>query len=299
MTTKLLTRPTVAPMSRARAARLGGEYLLLTVGSVLLIYAFRVFMLPFGIAGGGVGGLALVANQWMGVMPGSAMLVMNVPVMVLGYLRLGGWRFLIRTAYVVALYNIGVDHLGNVFPTDLTDDLLLVSLFGGVISGLGAGLIFRAHGTAAGTSIISRILQLKTGLPVSQIYLVLDGSILILLGLTFGWDKALYGVILLFVNGLAVDYVLEGPSIIRTLTVVTDKPEMLTATVFDTMHVGVTGWQATGMYTETDRYILFCTVSRAEARRLMDAIRAADPESFTVIGHAHQRRGGLVKAGAA
>lgn len=299
MTTKLRTRPNVAPISRAAMRRLAVDYLQLTIGSALLIYAFRVFMLPFGIAGGGVGGLALVATQWIGVKPGSAMLVMNIPVMILGYIRLGGWRFLIRTAYVVLIYNFGVDYIAaDWFPANLSDDFLLVSLFGGVISGLGAGLIFRAHGTAAGTGIISRILQLKTGMPVSQIYLMLDGSILILLGLTFGWDKALYGVILLFVNGLAVDYVLEGPSVIRTITVVTDKPDMLTATVFDTMHVGVTGWQATGMYTEADRYILFCTVSRAEARRLMDAIQEADPESFTVIGHAHQRRGGLVKAGA-
>ena len=297
MTTTLLTKSTAALAERPNLVPAIRDYTLLTVGAVLLVYAFSVFMLPFGIAGGGVGGAALVANEWFGFSPGLTMLVLNLPVLVLGYLRLGGVTFLFRTAYVVAIYNVGVDVIGNLFPSGFTDDLLLVALFGGVISGIGGGLIYRSAGTAAGTGVISRILQLRTGLPVSQIYLMLDGSVIVLLGLTFGWEKALYGVILLFVNGLALDYVLEGPSVVRTITIVTDQPELLTRAVFDTSRVGVTGWKATGMYTEEDRTILFCTVSRAETGRLVDAIRAADPSSFTVIGHAHQRKGGLVKAG--
>jgi len=273
------------------------DYAFLAVGAVILIYAFRTLMLPYGIAGGGVGGLSLVINEWTGFPPGMAMLILNIPVLVLGYRMLGGLRFLLRTAFVVAIYNIGVDVIGDVFPERISDDLLLVALFGGVVSGLGAGLVFRASGTGGGTGVISRIVQVRTGIPVSQIYLVFDGTILVLLGATFGWEIALYGVILLFVHGLAVDYVLEGPSVVRTVTVVTDQPELLTTTVFATASVGVTGWRATGMWSDEARYILFTTVSRAETRRLVDAIQAADPEAFTVIGHAHQRRGGVVKGG--
>lgn len=292
-----LTAPQIPVPSKRRVLRAVGDYTMMTVGAVALIYAFRTFMLPYGIAGGGVGGMALVVNEWIGFPPGSAMLVMNIPILVLGFRQLGGMQFLMRTTFVVVLYNVGVDAIGDVFPDRISDDLLLVALFGGVISGVGAGLIYRASGSAAGTGIISRVIQLRTGLPVSQIYLVIDGSILVLLGITFGWEIALYGVILLFVNGLAVDYVLEGPSVVRTVTVVTDQPEMLAETVFDTMNVGVTGWEATGMWSEERRFILFSTVSRSEARRLLDAISAADPAAFTVIGHAHQRRGGVIRGG--
>lgn len=284
--------------SKYRVLRMVRDYALLSIGAALLIYAFRTFMLPYGIAGGGIGGIALVINDWTGFPPGTAMLLLNIPVLVLGYRMLGGPRFLLRTAFVVAFYNVGVDAIGDIFPERISEDLLLVALFGGVVSGLGAGLVFRASGTAGGTGVTSRIIQLRTGIPVSQIYLVFDGSILILLGITFGWEIALYGVILLFVHGLAVDYVLEGPSVVRTVTVVTDQPEMLANTVFSTMNVGVTGWQATGMWSDERRFILFSTVSRAEAGRLADAIQAADPASFVVIGHAHQRRGGVIRAGA-
>jgi uncharacterized membrane-anchored protein YitT (DUF2179 family) len=281
--------------SKPQLIRVAIDFGLLTVGAVLLIYAFRTFMLPYGIAGGGVGGLALVANDWLGYAPGLVMMVLNIPVLVLGYAMLGGKQFLLRTLYVVVLYNVGVDTIGRVFPAGISDDLLLMALFGGVVSGIGAGLVFRAQGTAAGTGVISRIVQLRTGLPVSQIYLMLDGLVIALQGLTFGWEKALYGVVLLFVNGLALDYVLEGPSVVRTVTVVTDKPDAVSAIVFNTMRVGVTAWEATGMYTDENRHILFCTVSRAETSRLVDAIQGVDPDAFTVIGHAHQRRGGLVR----
>ncbi len=281
--------------SRAVMLKLVADYGLLTVGAVAMIYSYRTFMLPFGIAGGGVGGLGLVVNEWTGFPPGLAMLVANLPVLFLGYRKLGGPQFLVRTAYVVVLYNLGVDVIGDIFPDRISDDLLLIALFGGVLSGLGGGLVYRAGGTAAGTGVISRVVQIRTGIPVSQLYLVIDGSILTLQGLTFGWEKALYGVILLFVAGLALDYVLEGPSVVRTVTVVTDQAEELADSVFATMNVGVTGWRATGMYTDEERGVLFCTISRSEAHRLVDAVRAVDPDAFTVIGVGHQRRGGLVR----
>ncbi len=289
-----LSKPT-----RTQVIKTAAEFALLTVGAVMLIFGFSTFMAPFNIAGGGVGGTALVVNHFTGSPLGLTMLILNAPIMVLGYLRLGGKRFLARTLYVVAIYNIGVDVLAGPFNADLTDDLLLVSLFGGIIMGLGGGLVFRGHGTPGGTSVISRIVQLRTGIPVSQIYLGLDGLVIGAQALAFGWEKALYSLIFLFVGGLATDYVLEGPSMIRTITVITDKPDLLAEAVFATMQVGVTAWEATGMYTNRPHHILFCTVNRAEARRLVEAIQAADPAAFTVIGNAHQRRGGLVKGGSA
>ena len=77
----------------------------------------------------------------------------------------------------------------------------------------------------SGTGIISRVLQLRTGIPVSQLYLVIDGFVIIALGLTFGWERALYGWMMLFILGLASDYVLEGPSVVRIVFIVTDLPE--------------------------------------------------------------------------
>ena len=283
--------------TKAQVAKVALDYFLLVVGGFMMVFAFSTFMAPFDIAGGGAGGIALVVNDLTGFPPGLTMLIVNTPILVLGYRHLGGKQFLIRTLIIVVIYNVGVDVLAGPFMIDLTDDLLLVSLFGGIVMGLGGGLIFRGNATPAGTGVISRIIQLRTGIPVSQIYLALDGVVIGGQALVFGWEKALYSIIFLFVAGLATDYVLEGPSVIRTVTIVTDKPELLAETVFSTMRVGVTGWEATGMYSHENHHILFCTVSRAEARRLVNAIQDADPDAFTVIGNAHQRHGGLIRSG--
>ena len=161
--------------TKAQVIRVVTEFALLTIGALMLVFGFRTFMAPFDIAGGGVGGIALVVNHLIGLAPGLTMLIINLPILVIGYRQLGGKRFLMRTLYVVAIYNVGVDLLAGPFTVELTDDLLLVSLFGGVIMGLGGGLVFRGHGTSAGSGVISRIIQLRSGIPVSQIYLGLDG----------------------------------------------------------------------------------------------------------------------------
>jgi uncharacterized membrane-anchored protein YitT (DUF2179 family) len=176
----------------------------------------------------------------------------------------------------------------------LTDDVLLNALFGGVVGGIGYGLVFRAGGSTAGTGILSRILQVRTGIPVSQLYLVTDGGIIFAAALVFGWDKGLYALMSLFVWGLATDFVLEGPSVIRTAFVVTNDPQTVASAVLRDLGLGVTAWQASGMFTDSSRTVLFCTVSRSHERALIEIVSCADPGAFIVVGHGHQARGGML-----
>lgn len=272
------------------------DFIQLTVGAALAIVTFNLFMAPLNIAPGGVSGLSLLINNYTGFPEGLIMLVLNIPILILGYFTLGRRHFLLRTAYVVLLYNLGVDIFDRYLPDGITTDPLLVSLFGGVVGGIGSGLLFRGGGTAAGTSVISRVIQLRTGLPVSQLYLFIDGGIILLEAFVFGWDKALYAIIMLFVWGLVTDYVLEGPSVVRTATIVTDSPEPVGNVILRDLGIGVTAWEGKGMYSGAERTILFCTVNRPDVRALQLKVEHIDPNAFIVIGQAHQRRGGVLKA---
>jgi uncharacterized membrane-anchored protein YitT (DUF2179 family) len=176
------------------------------------------------------------------------------------------------------------------------DDLLLNALYGGVVGGLGYGLVLRGRGMVSGTGIISRVLQLRTGIPVSQLYLVIDGFVIVALGLTFGWERALYGWMMLFIMGLASDYVLEGPSVVRIVFIVTDLPEAVAEVLMERLRVGVTRWTGEGMYTAVERAILFCTVTRPDVEVLRTLVAEIDPAAFVVIGQGHQARGGIVRA---
>lgn len=271
-------------------------YLTLTLGAVLLALAVAIFLAPANISPGGVMGIAIIINQFTGWPVGTTMLVLNIPMLFIGFRYLGRFRFLSRTLYVVILYNLGVDFLTAWLPPNgITDDLLLNALYSAAVGGVGSGLIYRGHGTPAGTGVLGRYLQLRTGIPLSQIYLITDGGVIIALGLTFGWERALYSLFSLFVWGLVTDYALEGPSVIRTAFVVTDQAEAITHALFNRLGIGVTSWTGRGMFTEAQHTILFCTLNRPDVSSFQSVVTGVDPEAFVVIGQGHHAKGGVLK----
>lgn len=271
------------------------DFLFMTAGALLLAVGVIIFMAPANIAPGGVAGIAIIINHFTGWPIGTSMLVLNIPMLFLGFIYLGRFRFLTRTLYVVLLYNLGVDLLALFLPSNgITDDLLLNSLYAAVVGGIGSGLVYRAQGTSAGTGVLGRVLQLKTGFPLSQSYMMTDGGIILAVGLVFGWERALYSLLTLFVWGLVTDYVMEGPSVIRTAFIVTDKAEEVAHLLFSRLGIGVTSWPGRGMFTETEHAVLFCTLSRPDVRVLKTVVVEADPHAFVVIGQGHQARGGVV-----
>jgi len=270
------------------------NWLLLTLGSVLLIVSVNVFIAPVNLSPGGVMGIAVIINNFTGWPIGLQMLVLNVPMIILGFYTLGRFQFLSSTLYVVLLYNLGVDFFAR-WMGPITDDLLLNALYGAVVGGIGSGLIYRGRGTTAGTGVLGRVLQLKTGIPLSQIYLLTDGGVILTAGILFGWEIALYSMLTLFVWGVVTDYILEGPSVVRTAFIVTDNPEFVTRAMFERLGLGVTAWTGKGMFTATERAVLFCTVNRPDVNALKSVITEVDPHAFVVIGQGHQATGGVLR----
>lgn len=281
--------------SRPRSSFLR-DYPLLIAGAILLAVDLNLFLAPSQIAPGGVLGTAIILNHFTGWPIGVMMLVLNLPLLAVGYRRLGRFQFLSRTLVVIVIYNLGTDLLHGWFPPGgITSNLLLNALYGGVVGGIATGLVYRGSGTIGGTGILSRILQKKTGIPTSQVYLLTDGGVILAAGLVFGGERALYSLISLFVWGLATDFVLEGPSVVRTAFIVTDRPERVSAALLGTLGLGVTRWQARGSFTGAQHTVLFCTLSRPDVDILRAAVSEADPDAFLVIGHGHQASGGMVR----
>lgn len=272
------------------------SYTFLTIGTLLAAVSFDIFMRQTNIAPGGVMGLALIVNHFTGWSLGLTTLLLQMPMLILGFYFLGRFHFLISTWYVTLLYSFSLDFLAGYLPHEgLTDDLLLNTLYGGVLGGIALGFIFLGRGAFAGTGIISRIIQLKTGLPITQIYLMVDGGIIFTQGLIFGWEIALYALLMLFVFGLATDYMLEGPSIVRTAFIITMHPEEISKALFQRLGVGITGWDARGMYTQTEKTTLFCTVYRPDIALVKEIVAQVDPGAFIVIGQGHQAYGGVLR----
>lgn len=282
-------------LQQLNGKQLARNYFLLTLGVIFSSTSFHFFMKTINVAPGGVTGITLIINQFTGWSNGIILLCLQIPMLVLGFFYLGRFGFLARTFYFTIGYSLCIDLLAWLIPTNgVTQDPLLNVIFGGVLGGIGTGFIYRANATTAGTSVISRIIQRKTGLPVSQTYLYVDGGIIVALGLVFGWENALYALMMLFIWGLATDYSMEGPSVIRMAFIVTDQPRAVADALFARTGLGVTGWQGQGMFTNETHTVLFCTVRRPDVDSLRSVVLEADPKAFLVIGQGHQARGGVL-----
>lgn len=260
------------------------------VGAVIQALAVVMFLAPADLAPGGVSGLALIFNRIIpvSISIGLWILLLNLPLLALGIRYLGGWRFLIRTVIVVALYSGFTALFERVHIQKVTDDVLLNTLFGGIVGGIGAGLVFRAQATTGGTDILALLLVRLRSVPLSQSYLITDVAVIALAGVAFGWEKALYAIIALYVGGVVAETISEGVHISRTATVITQHPDAVAQAVMQEMGRGVTRWAGTGAYTGSERPILFIVISRAETAMLKAIVSHADPQAFVVISQAQE-----------
>ncbi len=272
------------------------RFSVLTFGAVLSALGYVLFQVPHNLSGGGLSGISIVVNHFTAWPIGLLFWFMNLPLLALGYFYLGRWRFVGTTMLATSIFSFTTDflliYLPELMPVyPITDDLLLNAIYGGIVGGIGGGLIFRAGSTMGGTGIIGRIIQQKTGMPLSQIYLFTDGLIIFVMGVVFGWQIALYAFLVLFINGLASDYTLEGASSTRTVMIVTDSPQEISKMLMQELHRGVTYWEVTGGYTGETRYLVLCTIYRPQVNRVKRLVADTDPAAFLTIGLSHQAFG--------
>ena len=272
--------------------------LLIIVGVTISTLAYTIFQVPYNIAAGGVSGIGIIVNHFTGWPIGVFYLVVNVPLLVLGFFQLGRWRFLINTVIAVLIFSTMTEVFLTYLPVyfdawPITDNILLSAIYGGIVGGIGGGLIYRAGASMGGTGIIGRVLQMHTGMPLSQVYLWTDGTIVLVAGLVFGWETALYAMLTLFLGGLATDYVLEGPSAVRTATIITESQhrEKMASALIDGLGRGVSHWEITGGYTGQQRTMLLCTIYRPQVNDVKRIVANVDSKAFVIIGDAHQALG--------
>ena len=268
------------------------DYSLILLGALIQALSMVLFYIPGKLAAGGVSGTAQIINNSTHWPIGAMVLIFNIPLFLLGWQFLGGRRFLIRTIFATVVYSVLLDILPPFFPKEgLTHDPVLNALYGGVIGGIGVGLVFRAQSTSGGTDILARLLGQWRGIHISQSYLITDAAVVLVAGLAFNWELALYALVALYVSGLATEATLEGAGIVRTATIITAQPQAVAEKILKDMERGVTMWPGVGMYSGQEQKILFCAVSRAELSQLKAIIHEADPKAFVVIGQAHEALG--------
>lgn len=268
------------------------EYALLALGALIQAIGLRLFLIPAQLVSGGLSGTAQIINYFTNWPIGVMVFIGNIPLFLLGWRYLGAARFAKRTALAILLFSVFTDLLVFIKPPISTQgDLFIESLYGGIIMGIGLGLVYRGQGTSGGSDILGRILNHRFGISISQAYLITDTLVVLAGGFAFGWNKALYGLVAIYVSGIAAEAAAEGSSIYRDVMIITDNPDQVKKDILVDMERGVTVIEGTGGWTGHDRPVLFTVVTRSEVNMLKEIVREADPDAFMVIGQANEALG--------
>ncbi len=273
-------------------------YLWIIVGSVLTAASINVFMVPYKIAPGGVSGVATVVYYLSGgrFSVGVTMLVLNVPLFLLG-VRFIGRKFIVRTLFSTLFLSFAIDtsepytryfverYLVKLAESPSTPDLLLYSIFGGVIMGVGMGIVFRANATTGGSDLAARIVNhFIPNLTMGQLILFIDTSIIIFAAIAFNsFLLALYAIVTLYISTIVIDAVLEGVNFAKAVFIISDHSDEIAARVMSELERGVTALKGTGMYTGNDKRVLLCILQRAQIQGLKEIVRSVDEKAFVIL----------------
>lgn len=253
------------------------------VGGLIYSAAVIVFLSPNGISPGGFTGIATVANHIVGISTGTVLFLLNIPVLILGYIKLGG-LFILKTSFVTVLVSICLDVLGK-FLLPLKTDGILASIFGGIIMGLGLSLILLRGATTGGVDIIAKLVNRKhRHFSVGRIILIADGVVIVLNALVYrNAESALYSVVAIYAATRIMDILLYGADKGKIIYTITNQPDIICREINITIGRGVTQLSVMGGYTGETRVMLMCTVRVHEVTAVYDIIKEYDRQAFVVI----------------
>ncbi|MCD8221833.1 MAG: YitT family protein [Clostridiales bacterium] len=257
------------------------DYLRIVIGASLMGFAIKNIYDPVGLVTGGFSGLSIIVKDQLGIELWITNTVLNIPLFLASY-RFKGWHFIKRTLLAAVTLSASLYVIPEI--AFVTDDILLAALFGGIISGLGAGLVFVSQATTGGTDMLAALIQ--RGLKqysLVQIMQALDAAIVLAGAGIFGIRYALYALIAIFTVTKVSDSLIEGMKFSKAAFIISEKSEEIAEAILYDMDRGVTGLDATGMYTGTAKNVLLCVVSKNEIVPLKELIAGKDPRAFVIV----------------
>lgn len=280
-------------MSPVRWRTVAQDALLILSGSLIFAFGVDSLEIPNGLAAGGVTGLATVfsaiaASTGVHLPVGLQTIVMNALLMML-VIKTGNRGYIIRTAAGIVACGLLTDILAPVVPVmGGESDLLLCALWGGVITGVGLGLVFRTGGNTGGTDILAQLLARRVGMPVGTAVILVDGVIIAFSATVFSVRQALYAAVAMFICGKVIDQVVDGFRSERAAYVISERHDEIANKILYTLNRGCTELQARGVWSGNPRPVLLCVLGRSEVMRLKHIVAECDPEAIVIISEVHE-----------
>lgn len=264
-------------------------------GVLLFVVAYQVFFLPNGIVSGGIGGVGVMMEHLFGFSPSLVVMGFNIPLLVLCWLFLGKEAFF-KTIVGSILHPVLLGMVSWLPP--LTHDMLLASVFGGILTGIGFGLIFQANASPGGSSILVQMIGEYTPLSFGAANLLIDGIIVFFALAVFNVDTVMYALLSVIATSIAVDLVKIGGKKNLQILIISDHNQEIAQGIIKEMKHPVTLLDGMGGYSQMDRQVILFVMDSREYNQLAELIKRIDPNAFFVVTHATevQGRGFSIKA---
>ncbi len=263
-------------------------YLLIVLGCVVGGAAYPMFLVPNNIAPGGLTGVATILNYLFGLPVGITSMLLNLPLFLIGY-RAMGRVFVFRSLVATVLFSVCID-LIRLPP--LTDDVLLGSVYGAILLGVGLGLILRGGATTGGSDMIARMVHKRFPfITVGGFLFLVDCMVILAAAFTMSANAALYALICIFISARAVDLVLAGFGSSKACFIITNQAQRVSRRILDELERGVTSLAGTGMYSGEGRTVLISVVSQREVMLVKQIVRDEDQKAFMFITDTHETLG--------
>ncbi len=277
-----------------KVLRFIAKYIIIVLGCFVGAAGINIFMIPYNIAPGGVTGLGTIIYYLINqIIPlGVIILAINVPLFIVGLIILGK-KAIARVLFATVAFSVLIDLTEN-FLMDVAKnyvevggeiDLLLFSLFGGAIAGVGLGVVYRYNTNTGGVDLLADILRKKgISLSMGQTMLIFDAIIVISAGIVFNSVLlAMYALISILVFSKVVDLLLDGVGFAKGLYIISDKAPLIAHAILHDMDRGVTGIKSIGKYTNTEREMLFCITRPKQVAEIKKIIKEIDNDAFVVL----------------
>ncbi|MFP5113262.1 YitT family protein [Bacillaceae bacterium C204] len=264
----------------------------ITIGAILMATGLEIFLVPNHVIDGGITGISIMLAHITGWKLGFFLLILNLPFVYMGYKQLGK-TFAISTVYGIIVLSIFTSFFHPI-PA-FTDDILLATVFGGMILGTGVGVVIRNGGALDGTEILALLITKKVPFSVGQIIMFINIFILGAAGFVFSWDRAMYSLLAYVIASKAIDTVVAGLEESKSVWIISDEAEEIGDAINARLGRGVTYIKGQGAFTGDNKKVIFSIITRLEESKLNTIVQDIDPSAFLAIGDISEVRGGRFK----
>lgn len=264
----------------------------ITIGAILMATGLEIFLVPNHVIDGGITGISIMLAHLTGWKLGIFLLILNLPFVYMGYKQMGK-TFAISTVYGIIVLSIFTSFFHPI-PA-FTDDILLATVFGGMILGIGVGVVIRNGGALDGTEILALVITKKVPFSVGQIIMFINIFILGAAGFVFSWDRAMYSLLAYVIASKAIDTVVAGLEESKSVWIISDEAEEIGDAINARLGRGVTYIKGQGAFTGDSKKVIFSIITRLEESKLNMIVQDIDPSAFLAIGDISEVRGGRFK----